>query len=158
VCVCVCVCVFVGVCVCVYIYIHTYIFQVFIICKNRFLKRVIKSNANLTQRVYEEIGSELHRTFLRAERRVKYETRSPHGRFQARYVINLLKMARLLNFIFNERLLLLLLSSSLQPAAGKNTECPSLSHDSVALQTYRNYTQQHTSNLFTSGPLRIFLG
>jgi hypothetical protein len=66
-----------------------------------------------------------------------------------------MKMARLLNFIFNERLLAVL---SLQPAEGKNKECPSLSHDSVALQTDCNYTQQHTSNLFTSGPLRIFLG
>jgi len=57
-------------------------------------------------------------------------------------------------------LLLLLVSSSsyLQPAEGKNTEYPSLSHDSVALQTDCNHTQQHTSNLFTSGPLRIFLG
>jgi hypothetical protein len=42
-----------------------------------------------------------------AKRRIKYETGSPHGRFQARYVINLLKIARLLYVMFNERLLLL---------------------------------------------------
>ena len=115
----------------------------------------------MKHRVYEEFGSELHRTLLGAVRRVQYETGSPQGRFQARYVINLLKMARLLNLIFNERLLLLLLLLLLlylQPVEGKNTECPSLSHDSIALQIDCNYTQQRTSNLFTSGPLRIFLG